>query len=129
MQYQYLGVGAIVSSSPIINLSLFSSNPSPPHQPHRSMTTYKITDAVEHQYHGSGWALAAITNNEVVALRYLSDIATDEVNRSIQESEIHAPLFVKTWLDTNEASNVVRELQAIGEVSIGICSCWEFTEM
>ena len=38
----FLGVGAIVSSSPIINPSLFSSNPSPPHQPHRAVSLSKI---------------------------------------------------------------------------------------
>ena len=41
----------------------------------------------------------------------------------------HAAFFVRQWLGTAHAEPVVRELQALGEVSVGMLSGWEFTEL
>lgn len=94
----------------------------------KTMSVYKITDTLANQYHGSGWALAAIAGGRVVALRYVTDVAPDAVADVVAAGGSHAAFFVRQWLGTSEAGPVVRELQALGEVSVGMCSCWEFVE-
>lgn len=93
-----------------------------------TMNVYKITDALASQYHGSGWALAAITGDQVVALRYIADVVPDQIADAVAEGGQHAAFFVRQWLATAQAGPVVRELQALGQVSVGMCSCWEFVE-
>lgn len=83
----------------------------------------KITDAVAHQYHGAGWALAAIVGGEVVAIRYIADIAP-EIDEQLDTD--HASFFIRQWLNAPAAAPHVRELQALGSVSVGMCSAWEF---
>lgn len=41
----------------------------------------------------------------------------------------HAAFFARQWLATAEAGRVVRELQALGDVIVGMCSAWEITEI
>lgn len=94
-----------------------------------TMNVYKITDALASQYHGAGWALAAIAGGQVVALRYIADVAPDTVADAVAEGGPHAAFFVRQWLATAEAGPVVRELQALGQVSVGLCSAWEFCEL
>lgn len=94
----------------------------------RDMPTLKIPDTLAGQYHGAGWALAAVTGGQIVALRYINEVASPEVADQIAEGGSHARFFVRTWLDTDEAGPVVRELQALGDVTLGMCSCWEFIE-
>lgn len=93
-----------------------------------AMNVYKITAALADQYHGAGWALAAITGGQVVALRYVTDVAPDAVADAVADGGPHAAFFVRQWLGTSEAGPVVRELQALGQVSVGMCSAWEFVE-
>lgn len=93
-----------------------------------AMNVYKITESLASQYHGSGWALAAISGGQVVALRYIADVATAQVADAVAEGGSHAAFFVRQWLGTSEAGPVVRELQALGQVSVGMCSAWEFIE-
>lgn len=93
-----------------------------------AVKTYKITDSMAAQYHGAGWALAAVTGGQVVALRYIRDVAPDQIADAVAEGGAHAAFFVRQWLDTSDAAPVVRELQALGQVSVGMCSCWEFVE-
>ena len=93
-----------------------------------SMNVYKIPDTLASQYHGAGYALAAITGTQVVALRYLRDVAPVLADK-IDVGGAHDEFFVRQWLGTAEAGPVVRELQALGEVSVGMCSAWEFAEL
>lgn len=93
------------------------------------MNTYKINDAVAGQYKGAGWALVAVAGGQVVALRYVADVAGEVVADAIAEGGPHARFFVGQWLSTTAAGPVVRELQALGEVSVGMCSSWEFVEL
>ena len=90
------------------------------------MKTYPIPETLEKSYKGSGWALAAILDGQVVAIRYLSDIAPAI---SEQLGGDHDGFFIRQWIQTADAGPFVRELQALGEVSVGMCSCWEFTEL
>lgn len=94
-----------------------------------AMNVYPIPDATASQYHGAGWALAAITGGQVVALRYIRDVAEAISDQIDEAGGSHAGFFVRQWLQTDEAGPVVRELQALGEVSVGMCSCWEFVEL
>lgn len=95
----------------------------------QAMQAYPITDQIAPQYKGAGYALAAIIGGQVVALRYVLDVATGEVADQIAEGGTHAAFFVRQWLQTDEAAPVVRELQALGQVSVGMASCWEFCEL
>jgi len=95
----------------------------------RPMPALKITDTIANQYHGAGWALAAVAGGQIVALRYIADVAPDQVAEQVADGGQHAGFFVKHWLSTAEAGPVVRELQALGEVSVGMCSCWEFVPL
>ncbi|RTZ41108.1 hypothetical protein EKL30_15595 [Candidimonas sp. SYP-B2681] len=89
------------------------------------MNTYPIPESLAGSYRGDGWALAATLNGQVVAIRYISEIAPGIAE---QLEGPHASLFVKQWLGTLEAMSVVRELQALGKVSLGMCRNWEFLE-
>jgi hypothetical protein len=91
---------------------------------------FAIPKSIEQKYHGAGWALAAIAGDQLVDIRYLSDVAAEQVNEAIEAADgAHAAFFVRQWIGTPEAGRIVRELQALGEVSIGMCSCFEFIQM
>ncbi|RTZ48045.1 hypothetical protein EKL30_03520 [Candidimonas sp. SYP-B2681] len=89
------------------------------------MNTYAIPESLVSSYRGDGWALAATLKGQIVAIRYIVEIAPAIAERL---EGPHAPLFVKQWLGTLEAMPIVRELQALGNVSAGMCSNWEFLE-
>lgn len=87
---------------------------------------YKIEESLSDKYHGAGYALAAICKDKVIDIRYVRDVApsiADELDGD------HDEFFIRQWMQTQECGNVVRELQALGDVSIGMCSCWEFCEL
>jgi hypothetical protein len=83
------------------------------------MQVFKIGEELARQYDGAGHALAAVTGGRVVALRYLRDALPD-----YGEGEGVARLAVA--IDDARLGPAVRELQALGEVCVGMCSCWEF---
>lgn len=94
-----------------------------------SMNTHAIPESLSHQYHGAGWALAAITGGQLVALRYVSDLAPeldDDLIDDLIEGGSIARAAVQKWIASDAAGPSVRELQALGEVSVGMCSCGEF---
>lgn len=93
-----------------------------------SMKVFKITESLASQYHGAGWALASILDGQVVALRYIADVAPEKVADAVVDGGPHAAFFVRQWLNTVEAAPVVRELHSMGQVSVGMCSAWEFCE-
>lgn len=94
----------------------------------RQMPAIKITESLAGQYHGAGWALAAVAGGQIVALRYIVDVAPPEVADKIADGGPHARMLVRAWLGTDDAGPVIRELQAIGDLTVGMCSCWEFVE-
>ena len=93
-----------------------------------AMKTYPIPEAVAGQYHGAGYALAATAGGQLVALRYLVDLAP-ELDEPIAEGGQPARAAVQRWIASDAAGAVVRELQALGEVHVGMCSAWEFCEL
>ena len=83
------------------------------------MQVFKIGDSLESKYRGAGHALAAVTGGQLVDVRYLSDVLPD-----YDDGEGIARLA--NALDDDRLGPTVRELQALGEVVVGMVSCWEF---
>jgi hypothetical protein len=88
---------------------------------------YPITWDLANAYHGTGWALVAILNGHIVAIRYIDELA--DVTLPDQLDGDHAAFFARQWLQTKQAAPVVRELQVLGQVSVGMCKDWKFTEL
>ena len=86
------------------------------------MRTYPIPDSLDAAYKGSGWAVAATLNGVVVGIRYMEDVAP-EIDLGDPYSSIAA------WIESSSATPIVRELQALGQVSVGMVSNWTFTEL
>lgn len=84
------------------------------------MNVIPITDDLADSYHGAGYALAAVTGGRIMKLVYIEDVAP-QLELSHES--------VTEWILSPEAAPVVRELQALGLVSVGMCSGWEFTEL
>ena len=85
----------------------------------KTMNVYKIPEALASKYHGSGHALVAVTGGQVVDLVYLDD-ALPDLNPDV-------PLI--NALDDQRLAPTVRRMQALGRVSFGMLSCWEFVEL
>lgn len=92
------------------------------------MHIYKIPETLAGSYQGAGYALAASAGGQLVALRYITDLAPDLDEALLIGGEI-ARRAVKSWIVSPEAGPSVRELQALGEVHVGMCSSWEFIEL
>ena len=92
------------------------------------MRVYPIPEALASQYHGAGYALAAIAGGQLVALLYLEDAAPD-LGDVLAEGGSAASRAVQNWVASGAAGPTVRELQALGDVSVGMCSAWEFCEL
>ena len=86
------------------------------------MKTWPIPDNIADQYHGAGIALAAVTGGRVMKTGYIRDVIDefdDEAGRdALRETVLDARL-----------GPALREMQALGAISIGMCSCWEFSEL
>lgn len=90
------------------------------------MKVFKIAGrpALEAKYQGMGYALAAVVGGEIVDFKYLREALLDFEGDYTEEGDgwalaaqaIHDPRLGPT----------VRHLQAIGEVFVGMCSCYEF---
>ncbi len=93
-----------------------------------AMKTYPIPETLAAQYHGAGYALAATAGGQLVALRYLADVAPD-LDEPLAEGGQTARAAVQRWIKSDAAATAVRELQALGQVHVGMCSAWEFCEL
>jgi hypothetical protein len=82
------------------------------------MNVWKVPDSLADKYHGSGHALAAVAGGQLVGLVYLAEVIPDFDEDSLQ-----------SVLSDERLGPTVRYLSALGEVSIGMCSCWEFIEL
>ena len=91
----------------------------------KPMNIFKIPDALANKYHGAGHALAATVKGQVVGLVYLRD-ALPELD---QEDDIVDSGFDAALLADPRLGPTVRQLQALGDVHFGMCSCWTFVEL
>ena len=90
------------------------------------MTVFKIPDSLASKYQGAGYALAASLNGQLIDIRYLSDIFPDDPILFMEDVEDDD---IRGLLENEKIGPTVRELQALGEVHVGMCSCYEFVEI
>jgi hypothetical protein len=92
--------------------------------------TYPIPEGLIPFYKGCGWALAAVAAGQLVKIVYLADVSPT-FDKLMQQSgsDNHSLFFARQVMSPPEVGLVVRELQALGEVSAGMLSGWEFTEL
>lgn len=77
--------------------------------------------ALEGKYKGAGYAIGAITGDQLIDFAYLQDI--------LDVSDIEGPDDVVPLLDDPRLGPTVRHMQALGDVSVGMLSCYEFVEL
>lgn len=82
------------------------------------MNVFPIPDELDSAYKGSGHALAAVRNGRVVDLLYLRDLLPD-----------FEPADPETAIKDVRLASAIDHLSTRGDVSIGMCSCWEFCEL
>ena len=93
----------------------------------KPMNIFKIPDALAGKYHGAGHALAATVNGHLVGLVYLRDVLPELELES--ESDAADGRLDAAMLSDARLGPAVRQLQALGDVHVGMCSCWEFVEL
>lgn len=82
------------------------------------MNVYPIPDTFADAYKGAGHALAAVKDGAVVDLIYLRDVLKD-----------FDPERAGDFIGDIRLASTIEHLSRLGEVSIGMCSCWEFCEL
>lgn len=82
------------------------------------MMTLPIPDELESAYKGSGHALAAVRDGRIADLLYLRDLLPDFDAGALERS-----------LSDVRLAPTIAHLSALGAVSVGLCSCWEFCEL
>lgn len=87
------------------------------------MATYPIPEYLQDSHDGDEWAIAAILGGRVVALRYISDIAP-EITQFLGGKA--AGFAFRRWIGSEPTE--LRELQALGPVSVGIVGADGFLE-
>lgn len=87
------------------------------------MLVFKIPDALADKYQGAGHALAASAGGQLVALVYLRD-ALPDLDMEDDLDGIDASVLIDERL-----APTVRYLSSLGDVHVGMCSCWEFVEL
>lgn len=85
-----------------------------------SREVFKIqgTPNLEAKYKGMGYAIGAAVNGQLIDFVYLRD--TFDIDDLETEAQVQA------LLRRPEIGPVVRHMQALGEVYVGMCSCYEF---
>ena len=83
----------------------------------------KLTDWIIEQLENRAMKVRPIP----VALRYFED-AAPELGDVLAEGGSAARRAVQARIVSDAAGPTVRELQALGDVSVGMCSAWEFVE-
>ena len=90
------------------------------------MNVFKIPEVLYTKCHGSGYGLVATLNGEIVDLKYFEDIADDfyiESDDEIVEDRI------KEIISDGRLGETIRYFQSLGDVHVGIFSCFEFCEI
>ena len=85
------------------------------------MKVYKIQGAVTNKYRGPGPALAAIVGGKIINLVYVRDVI-EGMDEEDEDSVANALVDVRL-------GPTIRELSALGEVFVGMCSSHEFIVM
>ena len=89
------------------------------------LNIYKIPRTLERKYQGFGLALCSVMNNEVTNFIYIRNIISGyDTNYDIDYSKNP----IEEVVNDDRIVPHIRFLQITGEVSIGVCACWEFHE-
>lgn len=91
---------------------------------------YDVPENLHVQYHGAGYALVAIKDDVLVAIQYLRNIDGefdfDDDDLECGES-VHDRL--KNIIADDRVGHVSKLLNSLGNVHIGMMSCYQFIEM
>jgi hypothetical protein len=82
------------------------------------MNVFKVPESLAEKYHGCGHALAATADGELIDIVYLVDILPD-----------FDPALLTELINDAKLAPTVRYLQSLGDVHVGMLSCWEFVEL
>lgn len=82
------------------------------------MNALPIPDELADAYHGAGHALAAIKDGALLDILYLRDLIPD-----------FDPDRVEYAIKDGRLAPTIAHLSTLGEVSVGMVSCWEFIEL
>lgn len=74
--------------------------------------------ALEAKYHGMGYALGAAVDGQLVDFAYLRD--------TFDLDDLESEDDMRKLLNSPEIGPVVRHMQSLGAVYVGMCSCYEF---
>lgn len=85
------------------------------------MNVFKIPDTLATKYHGAGHALAASLNGLLIDIVYLEDVLPDYDGEGEHD--------LKSAINDARIGPTIRQLQSLGDVHVGMCSCWEFIEL
>lgn len=88
------------------------------------MKIYPVPEYLSGTNDGDEWALGAVVGERVVALSYLASVGPASVVDQIEGAG--AEFAIRQWLRKDPLE--LRELQALGDVSVGIVSASGFTE-
>lgn len=92
------------------------------------MRVFTIPNHLANAYRGSGYALAAVARDELAELIYLRDVLPDHEDTDADGDGTSAETVAACLSDVRLALTI-QHLARIGEVLIGMCSCWEFVEL
>jgi len=92
------------------------------------MNTFPIPDELAEAYKGTGHAIAAIKDGRVVDLLYLRDLLLSFSDHDEDGNGIARHVVAARLADARLGPSV-RHLETLGDVSLGLCSCWEFNEL
>lgn len=85
------------------------------------MNVFQVPESLYDKYHGAGHALAATANGLLVDIVYIRDVLEDFDGED--EADLEAAV------NDERIGPTVRYLQSLGNVHVGMCSCYEFVEL
>lgn len=90
------------------------------------MNVYPIPETLAGAYHGCGYALAAIVDGRVVDMLYFRDVLPGFSDEDANGNGIHPESLP---IADHRLAPTIAHLSGLGEVSVGMVSCWELCEI
>ena len=92
------------------------------------MKVIKVPETLYPKYRGCGYAMCATLNEVMLDLIYFVDIFKDfDEFEGLEQPALFEAM--KALIIKPEVGKKVRYLQSLGDVSFGLCSCYEFNEL
>lgn len=82
------------------------------------------TPALKAKYKGAGYAIAAVVNGQLVDFQYLRDVLPDFEGDSTEDG--NGIDLARAAIDDARLGPVVRQLQSLGDIFLGMCSGYTF---